>query len=209
MSKIYKLMMCLALIFLCTLPAFATEEVPEVSDEEVVEDVQVVEEVSQTIEYNFELREPIKVFPITEEEYLKGSSDSAMFVSGSAYEGAFNSTALNYFTGIMLNNVGSDYVAFRHSQYVYYLFWGNDISYSNNVFSGSDLNYINYSTYDGAFSRGVDDLTLNHNNAVVYSNVNENFANLLEVKNVEEIRAQSIVNASVFVLIVLLWFFKR
>lgn len=191
---------------------FADELVPirdvnEVEEENVLDD----EESSQTAEYNIVIdwpTEPIYTIEMSEEDY-NNSQSVQRYVTGSAYQGTFNSTALNYFTGVMLNNVGKNYVAFRGSQYVYYLFYGDDISYNGSRFVSSGCSYISYNSQNGTFERGNDSLSISDNSTVVYSNVDDSFANLVEVKNVEEIRSTGIVTASVFLLLCLLWFFKR
>lgn len=200
------LIRCAASLFfffsLCILPVSAAEED---TTEEVVSDVQTVQEIHQVIEYELQLSEPITTIQITEEDY---NNQAVPYVEGSAYQGSFNSTALNYFTGVMLNNTGKDYVAFRGSQYMYYLFYGDTIEYTG-VFTGSDLNYVSYNSQYGTISRGTDNLDIDPNNTIVYSNVSDSYAHLVEVKTVEETRSQSIVTASIFLLISVLWFFKR
>lgn len=195
-------------VFADELPADPAEHVVE-SEENT--DVLDDEESSQTSEYNVIIdwpADPIYTIEMSEEDY-HNSQNAVPFVTGSAYQGTFNSTALNYFTGVMMNNIGRDYVAFRGSQYVYYLFFGDDILFSGSRFTGSDLSYVSYNSYDGTFERGTDSLSINPNSTVVYSNVHDSFANLVEVKNVEETRSQAIVTASIFLLLCVLWFFKR
>ncbi len=199
-------------IMLCSIipvTAFA-EELPSdpeqtAAESEVNTDVLDVEEVRQVVEYNIQLSEPITTIQITEEDY---NNQAVPLVEGSAYQGSFNSTALNYFTGVMMNNIGSDYVAFRSSQYVYYLFYGDDISY-NGVFTGSDLNYVSYNSQYGTLSRGVDNLDINPNSTIVYSNIDESFAHIVEVKNVEETRVNSILIASCMLMLLFFWIWKR
>lgn len=205
-------------VLLCSVMPFTAfaEELPADPAEHIVEseentDVLDDEESSQTVEYNVIIdwpTDPIYTIEMSEEDY-NNSQNAVPFVTGSAYQGTFNSTALNYFTGVMLNNVGSDYVAFRSSQYDYYLFWGDEISYNGSRFTGSGLSYISYNSQSGTFNRGTDSLSIAHNNTVVYSNVNDAFANLVEVKTIEETRSQGIITASIFLLLCILWFFKR
>lgn len=195
-------------VFAEELPSDPAEQVTE-SEENT--DVLDDEESSQTVEYNVVIdwpTDPIYTIEISEEDY-NNSQNSVPFVTGSAYQGSFNSTALNYFTGVMMNNLGKDYVAFRGSQYVYYLFFGDDILFSGSHFTGSDLSYVSYNSYDGTFERGTDSLSINPNSTVVYSNVDDTYANLVEVKYVEETRSQGIITASIFLLLCILWFFKR
>lgn len=207
----------ITVLLCCVMPltAFA-DELPSSSEQTVTEseentDVLDDKESSQIVEYNVVIdwpTDPIYTIEMTEEDY-NNSQNAVPFVTGSAYQGSFNSTALNYFTGVMMNNIGKDYVAFRGSQYVYYLFFGDNIIYSGSRFTGSDLQYVSYNSYDGTFERGSDSLSISHNNTVVYSNIDDTFANLVEVKYVEEMRSQAIVTASIFLLLCVLWFFKR
>lgn len=195
-------------VFADELPADPAEHVVESEENTYVLDD---EESSQTVEYNVFIdwpTDPIYTIEMSEEDY-HNSQNVVPYVTGSAYQGSFNSTALNYFTGVMMNNIGKDYVAFRGSQYVYYLFFGDNISYSGSRFTGNDLRFVSYNSYDGTFERGTDTLSIAHNNTVVYSNVDDTFANLVEVKYVEEIRSEAIVTASIFLLLCVLWFFKR
>lgn len=205
-------------VLLCSVMTFTVfaEELPsdlveQVTESEVNSDVLDDEESSQTVEYNVVIdwpTDPIYTIEMSEEDY-HNSQNAVPFVTGSAYQGSFNSTALNYFTGVMMNNLGKDYVAFRGSQYVYYLFFGDDILFSGSRFTGSDLSYVSYNSYDGTFERGMDSLSINPNSTVVYSNVDDTYANLVEVKYVEETRSQGIITASIFLLLCILWFFKR
>lgn len=205
-------------VLLCCVTPFTVfaEELPsdpadQVTESEENTDVLDDEESSQTVEYNVVIdwpSDPIYTIEMSEEDY-NNSQNAVPFVTGSAYQGSFNSTALNYFTGVMMNNIGKDYVAFRGSQYVYYLFFGDDILFSGSRFTGSDLSYVSYNSYDGTFERGTDSLSINPNSTVVYSNVDDTYANLVEVKYVEETRSQGIITASIFLLLCVLWFFKR
>lgn len=195
-------------VFADELPADPAEYVVESEENAYVLDD---EESGQTVEYNVVIdwpTDPIYTIEMSEEDY-NNSQNVVPYVTGSAYQGTFNSTALNYFTGVMMNNIGKDYVAFRGSQYVYYLFFGDDITYNGSRFTSSSASYVSYNSYDGTFERGTDSLSVNPNATVVYSNVDNSFANLLEVKYVEETRSQAIVTASIFLLLCVLWFFKR
>lgn len=195
-------------VFADELPSGPAEQITE-SEENA--DVLDDEESIQTVEYNVVIdwpTDPIYTIEMSEEDY-HNSQNAVPFVTGSAYQGSFNSTALNYFTGVMMNNIGKDYVAFRGSQYVYYLFFGDDITYNGSRFVSSSASYVSYNSYDGTFERGTDSLSINPNATVVYSNVDDTFANLVEVKYIEETRAMGIITASIFLLLCILWFFKR
>lgn len=188
-----------------------SDPVEQVTESEEIADVLDDKESSQTVEYNVVIdwpTEPFYTIQIAEEDY-NNQQNAVPFVTGSAYQGSFNSTALNYFTGVMLNNIGKDYVAFRGSQYIYYLFFGDNITYNGSRFISDSASYVSYNSYDGTFERGTDSLSINPNATVVYSNVDDTFANFLEVKYVEETRSQGIITASIFLLLCVLWFFKR
>lgn len=210
--KIKCLFLCIMLCLMSCISVHAEESIVDndeiVTETEVYEDVSDIEEVCEIVEYNFQLAEPIKVLPISEEDY-NNSQNAVPYVTGSAYQGTFNSTALNYFTGVMMNNIGKDYVAFRGSQYVYYLYFGDDILYSGSRFSGTDLSYVSYNSYDGTFERGTDSLSINPNSTVVYSNVDDTYANLVEVKYVEETRLNSIIVGSFMLMFMFFWIWKR
>ena len=205
-------------VLLCSVFPFvasAEEQEPAseqtVAENEVIEDVSSSEESSQTVEYNVVIdwpTEPFYTIQIAEEDY-NNQNNAVPFITGSAYQGSFNSTALNYFTGVMMNNVGKDYVAFRGSQYVYYLFFGDDIVYGGSRFTGSDLSFVSYNSYDGTIERGTDSLSINPNATVVYSNVDDTFAHFVEVRNVEETRVNSILVASCMLMLLFFWVWKR
>lgn len=205
-------------VLLCSVMPFTVfaEELPSASEQTLSEseenlDVLDDKESCQTVEYNVVIdwpTDPIYTIEMSEEDY-NNSQNAVPFVTGSAYQGTFNSTALNYFTGVMMNNIGKDYVAFRGSQYVYFLFFGDDILYDGSRFTGSGLSFVSYNSYDGTFERGTDTLSINPNSTVVYSNVSDTYANLVEVKTIEETRSQGIITASIFLLLCILWFFKR
>lgn len=195
-------------VFAEDLPSDPAEQVTE-SEENT--DVLDDEESSQTVEYNVVIdwpTDPLYTIEMSEEDY-NNSQNVVPYVTGSAYQGTFNSTALNYFTGVMMNNLGKDYVAFRGSQYVYYLFFGDDITYNGSRFISDSASYVSYNSYDGTFERGTDSLSIDPNATVVYSNVDNTFSNFVEVKNSEETRSQGIITASIFLLLCVLWFFKR
>lgn len=75
------------------------------------------------------------------------------------------------------------YLIARVSEYEYICFYGNSLSYSNSVYSATDINFIRYyrtsSSYSSSYSYEsgtLSTLTLNSNNYVVTSNVNSSLS---------------------------------
>lgn len=209
-----KLFLCIMLFFCLSSVCSAEELVVEnnentsenISDEVTTDifenDMNVVKEHI----YNIMIDDPLNVITYSQEEYNSLNSPVPL-IAGTAYNGSFNSTALSYFNGVMLNNVGKDYVAFRGDRYNYYLYFG-DISY-NGSFSGSNLSYVLYNTEYGTISRGTDSLSISPGSAVVYSNVSNNFSQFTEVTRSEENRLLLIFIGVVFSLNLLFFIWRR
>ena len=63
--------------------------------------------------------------------------------NSSVYPGTWSGSILDYFSGVMRQNPGKHYVAFRNSQYSYFLYYGDDLTFSDGVVSGS-ADYVEY-----------------------------------------------------------------
>ena len=50
--------------------------------------------------------------------------------NSSVYPGTWSGSILDYFSGVMRQNPGKHYVAFRNSQYSYFLYYGDDLTFS-------------------------------------------------------------------------------
>lgn len=117
--------------------------------------------------------------------------------NSSVYPGTWSGSILDYFSGVMRQNPGEHYVAFRNSQYSYFLFYGSDLTYSDGVVSGSG-DYVQYSYNDNNYvvTRGNDYVNVNISSGVVYTDLNPSYAAL---DGVSEITFQTVLLVSVLV----------
>lgn len=117
--------------------------------------------------------------------------------NSSVYPGTWSGSILDYFSGVMRQNPGEHYVAFRNSQYSYFLFYGSDLSYSDGVVSGSG-NYVQYSYNNNNYvvTRGNDYVDINISSGVVYTDLNPSYAAL---DGASEITLQTVLLTSVLV----------
>ena len=60
---------------------------------------------------------------------------AAQAANSSVYPGTWSGSILDYFSGVMRQNPGKHYVAFRNSQYSYFLFYGDDLTFSDGTVS--------------------------------------------------------------------------
>lgn len=117
--------------------------------------------------------------------------------NSSVYPGTWSGSILDYFSGVMRQNPGEHYVAFRNSQYSYFLFYGSDLTYSDGVVSGSG-DYVQYSYNNNNYvvTRGNDYVNVNISSGVVYTNLNSAYAAL---DGASEITLQTVLLVSVLV----------
>lgn len=117
--------------------------------------------------------------------------------NSSVYPGTWSGSILDYFSGVMRQNPGEHYVAFRNSQYSYFLFYGSDLTYSDGVVSGSG-DYVQYSYNNNNYvvTRGNDYVNVNISSGVVYTDLNPSFAAL---DGASEITLQTVLLVSVLV----------
>lgn len=118
-------------------------------------------------------------------------------VNSSVYPGTWSGSILDYFSGVMRQNPGEHYVAFRNSQYSYFLFYGSDLAYSDGVVSGSG-DYVQYSYNNNNYvvTRGNDYVNVNISSGVVYTDLNSSYAAL---DGASEITLQTVLLVSVLV----------
>lgn len=112
-----------------------------------------------------------------EGEYVEFYDSPVLYAVDGVYPAAIQSSALNYFEGVVAHNPGMDYVAFRDSRDTSVLFYGDSISYSNGRFTGSG-NYVRYNgSYDtqNPITRGTDTLFIG-SSGYIYSNLDRSFA---------------------------------
>lgn len=117
--------------------------------------------------------------------------------NSSVYPGTWSGSILDYFSAVMRQNPGEHYVAFRNSQYSYFLFYGSDLSYSDGVVSGSG-DYVQYSYNDNNYvvTRGNDYVNINIGSGVVYTDLNSAYGAL---EGASEITLQTVLLVSVLV----------
>lgn len=117
--------------------------------------------------------------------------------NSSVYPGTWTGSILDYFSAVMRQNPGKHYVAFRNSQYSYFLYYGSDLSYSDGVVSGSG-DYVEYSYNNNNYvvTRGNDNVNINISSGVVYTDLNSSYGAL---EGASEITLQTVLLVSVLV----------
>lgn len=117
--------------------------------------------------------------------------------NSSVYPGTWSGSILDYFSAVMRQNPGKHYVAFRNSQYSYFLYYGSDLSYSDGVISGSaDYVEYNYNNNNYVVTRGNDNVNINISSGVVYTDLNSAYGAL---DGASEITLQTVLLVSVLV----------
>ena len=117
--------------------------------------------------------------------------------NSSVYPGTWSGSILDYFSAVMRQNPGKHYVAFRNSQYSYFLYYGSDLSYSDGVVSGAG-DYVEYSYNNNNYvvTRGNDNVNINISSGVVYTDLNSAYGAL---DGASEITLQTVLLVSVLV----------
>lgn len=117
--------------------------------------------------------------------------------NSSVYPGTWTGSILDYFSAVMRQNPGKHYVAFRNSQYSYFLYYGDDLTYSDGVVSGvADYVQYNYNNNNYVVSRGNDNVNVNISSGVVYTDLNSAYGAL---DGASEITLQTVLLVSVLV----------
>lgn len=117
--------------------------------------------------------------------------------NGSVYPGTWSGSILDYFSGVMRQNPGKHYVAFRNSQYSYFLYYGDDLTFADGVVSGSaDYVEYNYNNNNYVVTRGNDNVNINISSGVVYTDLNSAYGAL---DGASEITLQTVLLVSVLV----------
>lgn len=117
--------------------------------------------------------------------------------NSSVYPGTWTGSILDYFSAVMRQNPGKHYVAFRNSQYSYFLYYGDDLTFSDGVVSGSaDYVEYNYNNNNYVVSRGNDNVNINISSGVVYTDLNSAYGAL---DGASEITLQTVLLVSVLV----------
>lgn len=122
---------------------------------------------------------------------------AAQAANSSVYPGTWTGSILDYFSAVMRQNPGKHYVAFRNSQYSYLLFYGDDLTFSDGVVSGSaDYVEYNYNNNNYVVTRGNDNVNINISSGVVYTDLNSAYGAL---DGASEITLQTVLLVSVLV----------
>lgn len=117
--------------------------------------------------------------------------------NSSVYPGTWTGSILDYFSAVMRQNPGKHYVAFRNSQYSYFLYYGDDLTFSDGVVSGvADYVQYNYNNNTYVVTRGNDNVNINISSGVVYTNLNSAYGAL---EGASEITLQTVLLVSVLV----------
>lgn len=122
---------------------------------------------------------------------------AAQAANSSVYPGTWSGSILDYFSAVMRQNPGKHYVAFRNSQYSYFLYYGDDLAFADGVVSGS-ADYVEYNYNDNNYvvTRGNDNVNINISSGVVYTDLNSAYGALA---GATEITLQTVLLVSVLV----------
>lgn len=117
--------------------------------------------------------------------------------NSSVYPGTWSGSILDYFSAVMRQNPGKHYVAFRNSQYSYFLYYGDGLTFADGVVSGSaDYVEYNYNNNNYLVARGNDNVNINISSGVVYTDLNSAYGAL---DGASEITLQTVLLVSVLV----------
>lgn len=117
--------------------------------------------------------------------------------NSSVYPGTWSGSILDYFSAVMRQNPGKHYVAFRNSQYSYFLYYGDGLTFADGVVSGSaDYVEYNYNNNNYVVTRGNDNVNINISSGVVYTDLNSSYGAL---DGASEITLQTVLLVSVLV----------
>lgn len=117
--------------------------------------------------------------------------------NSSVYPGTWSGSILDYFSAVMRQNPGKHYVAFRNSQYSYFLYYGDSLTFSDGVVSGAaDYVQYNYNNNNYVVARGNDNVNINICSGVVYTDLNSAYGAL---DGASEITLQTVLLVSVLV----------
>lgn len=122
---------------------------------------------------------------------------AAQAANSSVYPGTWSGSILDYFSAVMRQNPGKHYIAFRNSQYSYFLYYGDDLTFADGVVSGSgDYVQYNYNNNNYVVTRGNDNVNINISSGVVYTDLNSAYGAL---DGASEITLQAVLLVSVLV----------
>lgn len=122
---------------------------------------------------------------------------AAQATNSSVYPGTWSGSILDYFSAVMRQNPGKHYVAFRNSQYSYFLYFGDDLTFADGIVSGAaDYVEYNYNNNTYVVTRGNENVNINISSGVVYTDLNSAYGAL---DGASEITLQTVLLVSVLV----------
>lgn len=192
-----------------------TTETEETTESEVQQDVLDDKEIRQVIEYNLELSEPVEVLPVApvpvyevNPDDYNGSMISTFAMNADVYNGSYNSTVITLWNGLLSNNIGKDYVAYRASQYEYYIWFGEDFEASGDTFTGSGTYYC-LNTYSSTyyFTTGSDSFTIDAGDNYLYTNVSAGYPALADERGLLYEQNQTVLLTALLFFGVFKWIF--
>lgn len=157
-------------------------------ESEVQNDDVDIQKNSEIVEYSFEFSEPVEVFTLTpvpvfevNPDDYNGSMISTFAMNADVYNGSYNSTVLTLWNGLLSNNIGKDYVAYRASQYEYYIWFGENFTSTGSTFTGSGTYYC-LNTYSSTYylTTGSDNFTIDAGQNYLYTNVSPGYPALAD-----------------------------
>lgn len=192
-----------------------TTAIEETTESEVQKDVLDDKEVRQVVEYNLEFNQPIETFTLTpvpvyevNPDDYNGSMISTFAMDADVYNGSYNSTVLTLWNGLLSNNIGKDYVAYRASQYEYYIWFGEDFEASGNTFTGSGT-YYSLNTYSSTYylTTGSDSFTIDAGQNYLYTNVSASYPALADERGLLYEQIQTVILTALLFFGVFKWIF--
>lgn len=128
--------------------------------------------------------ESTEVVPESDEEISDPVEVYAYPIDG-VYPSNIPSAAMSYFEGVLANNPGVKYVAYRADQYRSYLYYGDNLTFDGSHFGGN-ASYIMYNSYSDTtpITRGQGDIMIG-SQGYIYSNLDTSFAVYPAAKGVD------------------------
>ena len=192
MQKINKLLMCLALLFLCNMPVYAANE----EDINVLDDTQSSPPVEYDIVVNFP-DTPIAVYEVDNPYRIE-----TVAMLGDIYQGTISDSILKYLAGFV--EPFDDYIIYRSDQYVYKVVVGKGFQSSGSTVSGSGSIYSlttnsNYNQTEYKLNQSAGSFSVNTGgSAYVYSNI-EGYSDYLKEVRYEAFTTFGINAAFIFI----------
>lgn len=112
--------------------------------------------------------------PSSAARMMRAAAPVALASSYNPYDSSMSSSVVAFFDDYVQRIVGKHYVLFRSGQYDYRFVYGSDLSLSGSVFSGTDCNYVAYSTRYYTWDTGSEgNFSLSAGSYLVYSDLGD------------------------------------